>query len=134
MNLEDISLGNLLSQIIATLARDGIKIPIRDRIWHELFFEIYTDESKDKPSFFGEEILFDWEGEYPTSPELSETLNGLGVSGVVYNDLITKISKMERSTMESMLKDRRNYSEKLSRYIDYCIDVAKRHFKDQTTT
>lgn len=73
----EVSLGKMVKLLAATLHRDKRLLPFKDqKPWHELFYDLKSKPSRGKPGFI-DELVFDWDGPYPTCMELSEFLNAL---------------------------------------------------------
>ena len=80
----DISFGKFVNYLVLLLHSNGINLLLhKQEAWHQLFYRLKRQqESVGKPIFL-EELWFDWDKQYPTSPELSEYLNAMCVLGVV---------------------------------------------------
>lgn len=82
MNIENISLGNFVQQLLLQLGDDELHFK-DERPWHELFYQLKTaPDEPGKPRFL-KDLFFDWNGMYPRSQELSEYLDGLHWTGCV---------------------------------------------------
>jgi len=75
---QNLSLGDFIKQLTARLQGEGIPIPFKnERPWHFLFYELKKE--RDLPGWprFLDQLLFDWDGPYPRSRELSAFLHAL---------------------------------------------------------
>jgi len=80
VNLEDMSLGDFVEQILVTLGEEGMHFK-DERPWHEFLYRLKKNPTlAEKPSFLGN-LFFEWNGPYPRSQELSEFLHGLHWTG-----------------------------------------------------
>lgn len=82
MNTQNVSLGDFVQQLLLQLSDS--ELPFRDeRPWHELFYQLkIAPAERGKPQFL-KDLLFDWNGAYPRSQELSEYLHGLHWTGCI---------------------------------------------------
>jgi len=74
----EISLGDFVKQLAALLHKERVDMPFKNqRPWHFLLYELKSvPPVPGKPKFF-EELVFDWDGPYPKSQELSDFLHAL---------------------------------------------------------
>jgi len=81
---KDISLGQFLEQLVLRFDRQKITMPLRDeKPWHLFFYNLKKSPgTRGKPAFL-RDMLFDWNGPYPWSPELAEEINALHWTGCV---------------------------------------------------
>ncbi len=82
MNTQNVSLGDFVQQLLLQLGDS--ELPFRDeRPWHELFYQLkIAPAERGKPQFLSD-LVFDWNGAYPRSQELSEYLHGLHWTGCI---------------------------------------------------
>lgn len=80
----DISLGRMVTAIVAALHRQEVVLPFKNqKPWHLLFYSLKAQPvAPGKPSFLGE-LVFDWDGPYPKCEELADFLNALHVTANV---------------------------------------------------
>jgi len=81
---EEMSLGTLVTLLVADLHRKKMPLPFRNQEpWHQLCYALKMNtEIPGKPKFL-DELVFDWDGPYPKCEELSEFLNGLHITANV---------------------------------------------------
>jgi hypothetical protein len=81
MNSHNITLGDFVQQLLLKIGTNK-ELHFKDeRPWHELFYELKKSQKRvGKPEFL-EKMFFDWNGEYPRSPELSSCLHSLHWTG-----------------------------------------------------
>jgi hypothetical protein len=74
----DLSLGDFVKKLVASLHQQNVQMPFEDEIyWHELFYELKrATKVEGKPTFFNQ-LRFDWDGRYPKCQELSDFLHAL---------------------------------------------------------
>ena len=92
-----------------------------------LFYELKTSShSQGKPEFLSE-LLFDWDGPYPRSPELAEYLDALHWTGC----LSASNPQYEKVTVNPKVKQLWSalpIDADLGSFIDYAVERAKGRF------
>ena len=74
---QDISLGEFVKRLAASLQQEGAMMPFKNqRPWHLLVYELAKTPSTGRPKFL-DELIFDWDAPYPKCQELSEFLHAL---------------------------------------------------------
>jgi hypothetical protein len=71
-------LGDFVELLAAVMHKEQLEMPFKNqRPWHFLFYELKkAQDIPGKPALF-DRLLFDWDGPYPKSQELSEFLHAL---------------------------------------------------------
>jgi hypothetical protein len=133
MNSHDISLGEFVKKLTLQFDRQSMTMPLRDeRPWHMLFYDLKNStRSEGKPDFLAE-LLFDWDGPYPRSPELAEYLDALHWTGC----LSASNPQYEKVTVNPKVKQLWSalpIDTDLSLFIDYAVEVAKGRFNALTS-
>jgi hypothetical protein len=127
MNPAEISLGEFVKQLVAHLDEADLVMPLKDEgKWHTLFYKLRGSRFEGRPAFF-DEMLFDWDGAYPRSPELVEYIHALHWTGCVsasnpQYDQIT-LNKKVRELWSAVHLD-----ENLRGFVDFAVGLAKEEF------
>lgn len=81
---KDVSLGEFLKCLVLDLQRRKVQMPFQnEEKWHKIFFQLKSARGrKGRPVFF-DSLRFDWDGPYPRSRDLSESLQILHLNGFV---------------------------------------------------
>lgn len=76
--LKEMSLGDFVKQVAASMHRQGVAMPFKNqRPWHFLLYELKkAPNAPGRPAFL-DGVVFDWDGPYPKSQELSDFLHAL---------------------------------------------------------
>jgi len=125
---KDISLGQFLEQLVLRFDRDKVTMPLRDeKPWHVFFYSLKkSPEKAGKPTFL-KEMLFDWDGPYPRSPELADQINAMHWTGCVkaanpQYDEITLNGTVKRVWSQAKLE------KDLSKFVGSAVRLARREF------
>jgi hypothetical protein len=82
-----LSLGDFVRSLLLLLQQNGISLNLEnERAWHELFYALKNAPAghSGRPKALAD-LLFDWDGPYPKSQELSSSLGALKTFGLVCN-------------------------------------------------
>lgn len=121
------SLGDFVGFLILLL-QEKISLSLKIKPWHMLFYRLKKENIAGKPAFF-EEMRFDWDGPYPTSPELSHYLNCLCILGA----LITTSPRFQEYWLEEkyallLRKKYEKLDEPAKLFLDNAVKMAIEEF------
>jgi hypothetical protein len=127
MNNQDISLGEFVKQLTLRFTKENMVMPLRDeRPWHMLFYDLKASSESGKPDFLSE-LLFDWDGPYPRSPELAEYLDTLHWTGCL-SASNPQYEKVTVNPKVSQLWSALSIDPDLNAFIDHAVQTAKGRF------
>lgn len=128
MNNQDVSLGEFVKQLTLRFTKENMIMPLRDeRPWHMLFYDLKASNlASGKPDFLAE-LLFDWDGPYPRSPELAEYLDALHWTGCL-SASNPQYEKVTVNPKVSQLWSALSIDPDLSSFIDFAVETAKGRF------
>ncbi|HXY98808.1 MAG TPA: hypothetical protein VEI03_02325 [Stellaceae bacterium] len=133
MNLDasaGMSLGEMVKLLAATLHKNRVPLPFKNqKPWHLLLYTLKMEGPKpDRPKFL-DDLVFDWDGPFPTCEELSSFLNALhftaNVSG--HNPRFNLVS-VDDADAERWLKDFDKMGANSKSFVERAAELASREF------
>lgn len=125
------SLGKMVTVLVAALHKQDVRLPFKDQEpWHLLFYSLKTrPAAPGKPPFL-DELVFDWDGPYPKCEDLADFLNGLHVTANVsalnpHFDAIT----VDDADADRWWQDFNGLDSNSQSFVTQAVDLARREFQ-----
>ncbi len=127
---EDLSLGDVVSQLALAMKENGLKLLYRnEEPWHWVFYRLREEAKESGRPGFLDDLFFDAYNRYPRCRELSEYLHGLHTTFAVrvpnpsYDEII-----IPEDVGSSWLRARKGLSEDTRKFLDHGLEIARSEF------
>jgi hypothetical protein len=128
------SLGDFVKQLAALMYEKNIAMPFRNqRPWHFLLYELKKDRTIPGRPAFLDRLVFDWDGPFPRSRELSDFLHALHWNASVSADNPHyETIALARDVAELWLEDYRKLDDDTKGFLDETVRRAQVEFRQAT--
>lgn len=127
----EISLGQFVKQLAATLSQKSVVLPFKDqKRWHLLFHELAKLPTKPgKPKFLSR-LIFDWDASYPKCQELADFLHALHFTASVsaHNPRYDVIS-LDPTDAKRWVAQINHDDPNVRHFLNRAINLARQEFK-----
>lgn len=132
--IQEMTLGDFVRLLAVVIPEHGRIMPFQDETpWHTLFYRLKKELPDPKPSFISN-LIFDWDGPFPKSRDVSDFLQALHWTGSVaalnpsYEQIIVPPGVQARWTEELSALD-----PSMKSILDKSVTLAIEEFPESAT-
>ena len=124
----DIELSEFVIRLAALLAREDVTMPFENEApWHLLFYDLKRLDKPGRPTFL-DDLIFDWDGPYPKSQDLSRFLHTLHWTVASVDNPTYRVLRLPPRTAELWYSRYENSRPELKAFLDMAHSRARERF------
>ena len=126
----DIELSEFVVRLAALLYCKGVTMPFENEApWHLVFYDLKRRAMPGRPAFL-DELIFDWDGPYPKSQDLSQSLHTLHWTVASVDNPTYRQLRLPERTAKLWFRRYEASGPALKEFLDAALDRARTRFSE----